>query len=206
MIIGPFYCILKTKPFHGCSKRCIMNIYKGTLGVEPRTCRTAAGCSTTELYPLHVIYLDQKNYFFSLFFFPKEALNNKDEIKEEKKKESSHLGIEPRTFGLEVQRAILCANGTGCMTCGILSWQTCKAPQLSWLERRANNAKVTGSIPLGAKIFLRVSKMFARAGARTLDRQVKSLTLYRLSYPGRCLDTKDSLFTKENTALYKEGL
>ena len=27
------------------------------------------------------------------------------------------------------------------------------APQLSWLERRANNAKVTGSIPLGAKIF-----------------------------------------------------
>jgi hypothetical protein len=24
----------------------------------------------------------------------------------------SHLGIEPRTFGLEVQRAILCANGT----------------------------------------------------------------------------------------------
>ena len=28
------------------------------------------------------------------------------------KKASSHLGIEPRTFGLEVQRAILCANGT----------------------------------------------------------------------------------------------
>ena len=26
--------------------------------------------------------------------------------------------------------------------------------------------------------------LFARAGARTLDRQVKSLTLYRLSYPG----------------------
>ena len=25
---------------------------------------------------------------------------------------SSHLGIEPRIFGLEVQRAILCANGT----------------------------------------------------------------------------------------------
>ena len=54
MIIGPFYWILKTKPFHGCSKRCIMNIHKGTLGVEPRTCRTAAGCSTTELYPLSV--------------------------------------------------------------------------------------------------------------------------------------------------------
>ena len=29
-----------------------------------------------------------------------------------KEKNSSHLGIEPRTFGLEVQRAILCANGT----------------------------------------------------------------------------------------------
>ena len=29
-----------------------------------------------------------------------------------KKKSSSHLGVEPRTFGLEVQRAIHCANGT----------------------------------------------------------------------------------------------
>ena len=57
------------------------------------------------------------------------------------------------------------------------------APQLSWLERRANNAKVTGSIPLGARIFF-FQKKVARAGARTLDRQVKSLTLYRLSYPG----------------------
>ena len=28
------------------------------------------------------------------------------------KKSTSHLGIEPRTFGLEVQRAIRCANGT----------------------------------------------------------------------------------------------
>ena len=28
------------------------------------------------------------------------------------KKPSSHLGVEPRTFGLEVQRAIHCANGT----------------------------------------------------------------------------------------------
>ena len=28
------------------------------------------------------------------------------------KKLSSHLGVEPRTFGLEVQRAIHCANGT----------------------------------------------------------------------------------------------
>ena len=27
---------------------------------------------------------------------------------------------------------------------------------------------------------------FARAGARTLDVQVKSLTLYQLSYPGSC--------------------
>lgn len=31
---------------------------------------------------------------------------------ENQKQFSSHLGIEPRTFGLEVQRAILCANGT----------------------------------------------------------------------------------------------
>ena len=29
------------------------------------------------------------------------------------KKLSSHLGVEPRTFGLEVQRAIRCANGMG---------------------------------------------------------------------------------------------
>jgi hypothetical protein len=28
----------------------------------------------------------------------------------------SHLGIEPRTFGLEVQRTILCANGTLMLT------------------------------------------------------------------------------------------
>ena len=40
-----------------------------------------------------------------------------------------------------------------------------------------------GSIPLGAKNFKILS---ARAGARTLDREVKSLTLYRLSYPGFC--------------------
>ena len=39
--------------------------------------------------------------------------------------------------------------------------------QFSWLERRANNAKVMGSIPLGAKNF---AKFSARAGARTLDR------------------------------------
>ena len=39
---------------------------------------------------------------------------------EKQKTQSSHLGIEPRTFGLEVQRAILCANGTGCMGFGIL--------------------------------------------------------------------------------------
>ena len=31
---------------------------------------------------------------------------------EKRKKPSSHLGVEPRTFGLEVQRAIHCANGT----------------------------------------------------------------------------------------------
>ncbi len=40
---------------------------------------------------------------------------------------ASHPGIEPGTFGLEVQRAILCANGTGCENVGhhslyILYW------------------------------------------------------------------------------------
>ena len=30
----------------------------------------------------------------------------------------------------------------------------------------------------------KIEKYFARAGARTLDVQVKSLTLYQLSYPG----------------------
>ena len=34
------------------------------------------------------------------------------EAAKQKSQWSSHLGIEPRTFGLEVQRAILCANGT----------------------------------------------------------------------------------------------
>ena len=34
---------------------------QGTLGVEPRTCRIAAGCSTTELYP-HIAF-EQKKYF-----------------------------------------------------------------------------------------------------------------------------------------------
>ena len=35
------------------------------------------------------------------------------------------------------------------------------APQLSWLERRANNAKVMGSIPLGAnKFFWQKKSMF----------------------------------------------
>ena len=37
------------------------------------------------------------------------------------KKLSSHLGIEPRTFGLEVQRAILCANGTPNVSTKILA-------------------------------------------------------------------------------------
>ena len=45
------------------------------------------------------------------------------------------------------------------------------APLLSWLERRANNAKVMGAIPLGVKFSSEVQKTkSARAGARTLDR------------------------------------
>ena len=47
------------------------------------------------------------------------------ENEETQKSQSSHLGIEPRTFGLEVQRAILCANGTVCIAIGILSWGYC---------------------------------------------------------------------------------
>ena len=166
MIIGPFYCILKTKPFHGCSKRCIMNIYKGTLGVEPRTCRTAAGCSTTELYPRTCTGVSGLSYLLSslerqetsqvqkyccqewdlnpcplsrtrnLMHTPYQGakiepwvwrlrpLGHPDidgilwtdkslwDVCACSKSFSSHLGIEPRTFGLEVQRAILCANGT----------------------------------------------------------------------------------------------
>ena len=34
---------------------------------------------------------------------------------------ATHLGIEPRTFGLEVQRAILCANGS-CWGAGTHLW------------------------------------------------------------------------------------
>ena len=39
-------------------------------------------------------------------------MRNDKVVLENQKQFSSHLGIEPRTFGLEVQRAILCANGT----------------------------------------------------------------------------------------------
>ena len=70
------------------------------------------------------------------------------------------------------------------------------APQLSWLERRANNAKVMGSIPLGAKKYFA-----ARAGARTLDRQVKSLTLYRLSYPGFLSDETAGYCLEKHTTV-----
>ena len=45
---------------------------------------------------------------------------------------ASHLGIEPRTFGLEVQRAILCANGT-------------------WLEKRKQQHLLTENIMEGKK-------------------------------------------------------
>ena len=43
------------------------------------------------------------------------------------KKLSSHLGVEPRTFGLEVQRAIHCANGT------VSHWDT-RNPRLGLLQ------------------------------------------------------------------------
>ncbi len=39
---------------------------KGALGVEPRTYRTAADCSTTELYPLAVKEEGERNNLFLL--------------------------------------------------------------------------------------------------------------------------------------------
>ena len=56
---------------------------------------------------------------------------------------SSHLGIEPRTFGLEVQRAILCANGTR----HTLSLPTCITLSLLYNIR----TKKTRTAPCGGK-------------------------------------------------------
>ena len=80
---------------------------------------------------------------------------------------SSHLGIEPRTFGLEVQRAILCANGTPhdnntflpnmihrkiiLVKCSAISF--CFSTQYSFSKKLKKGKKDS-----------------ARAGARTLDR------------------------------------
>ena len=80
---------------------------------------------------------------------------------------SSHLGIEPRTFGLEVQRAILCANGTPhdnntflpnmihrkitFVKCSAISF--CISTQYSFSKKSKKGKKDS-----------------ARAGARTLDR------------------------------------
>ena len=79
----------------------------------------------------------------------------------------SHLGIEPRTFGLEVQRAILCANGTPhdkntflpnmihrkitFVKCSEISF--CFSTQYSFSKKLKKGKKDS-----------------ARAGARTLDR------------------------------------
>ena len=86
---------------------------------------------------------------------------------------SSHLGIEPRTFGLEVQRAIHCANGT---------------QDTNWLLKMVlfqNAEKVSARIEyhsrsvspqnhfqqlFSLKRAFTAKVLFARAGARTLDR------------------------------------
>ena len=44
--LSPIFC----DPDNG-RKKYSKNDFEGTPGVEPGTCRTAAGCSTTELYP-----------------------------------------------------------------------------------------------------------------------------------------------------------
>ena len=56
-------------------------------------------------------------------------------VAEKAKKLSSHLGVEPRTFGLEVQRAIHCANGT---------------PDTHWLLKMVlfRNAEKMSTVPL----------------------------------------------------------
>ena len=75
--------------------------------------------------------------------------------------------------------------------------QSLVTPRISWpvssvgqsvvlITRRSRVRSPYGPIetfPLQFVILFK-NKMSARAGARTLDRQVKSLTLYRLSYPG----------------------
>ena len=89
------------------------------------------------------------------------------------KKLSSHLGVEPRTFGLEVQRAIHCANGTpdtywlykivlwlGCGRHCAIVVKKCSPFELVILIPR--NVHEEG--PKKTKILI------ARAGARTLDR------------------------------------
>ena len=87
--------------------------------------------------------------------------------KKGKKFPSSHLGIEPRTFGLEVQRAILCANGTPHDNNTFLP---------NMIHRKITFVKCSAiSFCISTQYsFSKKSKKgkndFARAGARTLDR------------------------------------
>ena len=80
---------------------------------------------------------------------------------------SSHLGIEPRTFGLEVQRAILCANGTLAILrnpeAGLILVRT-KA-----LATIVKHFTFWFALQPARHIMVQV-KSVARAGARTLDR------------------------------------
>ena len=71
-------------------------------GSNRRPCACEAHVITTTLRKLHKFGVKIRYY---------QVRNGNLGIKV-RKIFSSHLGIEPRTFGLEVQRAILCANGT----------------------------------------------------------------------------------------------
>ena len=80
-------------------------------GSNRRPCACEAHVITTTLRKLISVFDHRVNMYLK--------------HRKREKKVSSHLGIEPRTFGLEVQRAILCANGTVCIAIGILSWGYC---------------------------------------------------------------------------------
>ena len=71
-------------------------------GSNRRPCACEAHVITTTLRKLHKFWVKIRYY----------QMRNDNLDPKARKIFSSHLGIEPRTFGLEVQRAILCANGT----------------------------------------------------------------------------------------------
>ena len=94
-------------------------------------------------------------------------------IDDREKDGSSHLGVEPRTFGLEVQRAIHCANGTPdtYWLYKIVLWLGC-GPHCAIVVKQCSPFELVILIPgnvheEGPK---KTKILIARAGARTLDR------------------------------------